>query len=137
MTQNKVLVDTSAWIVGFRKSGPTKLKKFLKEALDQDRVVTTPYIMMELLQVCSNQKEFGELKARLEALERCDLETDGWDRAYLFGYSLRKKGLTIPTLDILLAFLAIENGCTLVHHDRHFNMIAEKSDLDVIHFLGS
>ncbi len=136
MTENKMLVDTSAWIVSFKKSGPTKLKKLLKEALDQNTAVTTPYVMMELLQGCRNRKEFSELKARLDSLERCDLDPAEWDSVYPFGYALRKKGLTVPTLDILLAFLAIENGYTLVHHDRHFNMIAKKSDLVTIDFLS-
>ncbi len=58
-----------------------------------------------------------------------------WERVYSFGFSLRRRGLTVPTLDILIAFLAIDKGYTLLHHDHHFRMIAEHSELDAMDFL--
>ncbi len=65
----KVLVDTSAWIVSFRRDGPQGLKSFLRKALERDRVVTTPLIVLELLQGCKTQGGFDNLKIRLESLE--------------------------------------------------------------------
>ncbi len=135
MTDKKVLVDTSAWIVGFRRIGPEGLKTFLREALDSDRVVTTPPIILELLQGCKTQKEFEALKARLESLERSPLEGLPWERVYHLGFSLRRKGLTIPTLDLLIASLSLEQGYLLLHHDQHFRMIAKHCELDAVDFL--
>lgn len=131
----KILVDTSAWIVSFKKTGHETLKTLLKEALDSDRIVAAPFILLELLQGCKTQHEFYNLKARLESLENCSMDDISWERAYHFSFSLRRKGLTIPTLDIIIAFLCIEKGYTLLHHDQHFRMIARYSNLDAIDFL--
>jgi predicted nucleic acid-binding protein len=53
---DKILVDTSAWILSFRDSGSQKLKDNLRKALDTDRVVTTNIIILELLQGCRTKK---------------------------------------------------------------------------------
>ncbi len=136
MADKKFLVDTSAWILSFKTTGQEGLKTLLKEAIERDRVVTTPVIVLELLQGCKTQKEFDNLRTRLESLENCSLEDLIWERVYSFGFSLRRKGLSVPTLDILIAFLAIEKSYTLLHHDHHFRMIAEHSELDAMDFLG-
>ncbi len=136
MRDKKTLVDTSAWIVSFRRAGSERLKAFLREALEWDQVVTTPLVVLELLQGCRTQKEFNDLKARLESLENVSLKDLAWERIYRFAFSLRRKGLTVPTLDILIAFLSIEGGYSLLHHDRHFRMIAEHSELQAIDFFG-
>ena len=49
MTDKKFLVDTSAWILSFKTTGQEGLKTLLKEAIERDRVVTTPVIALELL----------------------------------------------------------------------------------------
>jgi predicted nucleic acid-binding protein len=136
VTNKKVLVDTSAWIVSFRSVGLEGLKTFLRDVLERDQVVTTPLIILELLQGCKTQREFSDLKARMESLENVLLEDLSWDRVYHLAFSLRRKGLTLPTLDILIAFLSIRKGYALLHHDRHFRLIAEHSELAAIDFLG-
>ena len=52
------------------------------------------------------------------------LTSSVWEQAYELGLSLRKKGLTIPTVDdLIIAALAIENKSLLLHHDEHYEMI--------------
>lgn len=135
MMDKKVLVDTSAWILSFKGTGHEGLKSILREAIDKGRVVTTPLIVLEVLQGCKTQKEFDHLKVRLESLENCPLDNLDWEGVYSLGFSLRRRGLTVPTLDILIAFLSMEKGYTLLHHDHHFRSIAEHSDLSLIDFL--
>ena len=135
MKDRKVLVDTSAWIVGFKGTGSEKLKVFLRDIIDRNLAVITPFILFELLQGCKTKKEFDYLKERLECLDIYYLQDLSWEKAYRFGFYLRRKGLTIPTVDILIAFICIEKGYTLFHHDRHFRMIAKHSELEAIDFL--
>lgn len=135
MKDKKILVDTSAWIVSFKRTGQERLKSFLKEAIDKNRVAITPLIVLELLQGCKTQREFDNLKKRLESLENCLLNDLAWERVYAFGFSLRRKGLTVPTVDILIAFISMERGCILLHHDHHFRKIAAHFDLNLIDFL--
>lgn len=134
--KNKVLVDTSAWIAGFRKTAPEGLKKIIKETIEADLVVITPLIMLELLQVCKTEKEFEALKTRIMSLQIYSMEDLEWSKIFHFGFSLRKRGITVPTMDILIAFIAIEKDFLLLHHDKHFRLIAKHSKLEAMDFMG-
>ena len=47
--KDKLIVDTSAWIASFREAGNQKLKDFLADALDLDRV-----LMLGILRIALN-----------------------------------------------------------------------------------
>ena len=135
MKNKGVLVDTSAWIVSFKKKGNDELKKFLKHSLQEGTVVTNELIILELLQGCKNRKEFQNLKMRLESLDRVEITKGVWERTFSLGFSLKTKGITIPTVDLVIACLAMENDCFLLHHDRHFTMMRSYSALQAVDFL--
>lgn len=136
MAPKLILVDSSAWILGFRGQGPAKLHAYLRDVLEKNLAVTTPFIALELLQGCRTSTEFHRLKINLESLIVDRLDDLEWESLYRFGFSLRKKGLTVPTLDILLAFHCLERNYILLHHDRHFRMIRNHSDLMIVDFLS-
>lgn len=136
MKNKRILVDTSAWVLSFKSSGHDKIKSFLKEAIDLNQVVIAPFIILELLQGCKTEKEFDVLKTRLDSLESFTIEEMSWEEIYGFGFSLRRKGLTIPTMDILIAFLAIEKDLALLHHDHHFRLIAKHSKLNAMDYMS-
>jgi len=46
-------------------------------------------------------------------------------KAGRISFSLRKKGVTIPTTDLIIASLAIENHCSVMTLDSHFNKIPD------------
>jgi hypothetical protein len=130
-----MLVDTSAWVMSFRETGNPKLKEYLKEALDLDRVVTTNIVILELLQGCKTRKEFDALKSRLDVLPFYSMGGRTWSIAYEAGFSLRRKGITIPTVDILICSLARENGLMLLHHDNHLKVISREMGVKAVDFL--
>jgi len=129
-----VLVDTSAWIASFRSSVPEDLKAFLNQALANRRVVTAPIITLELLQGTKTQHEYGDLKLMLESLGQLPMNLAVWNRSYALGFTLRRNGLTIPTTDVIIAALALEYDCALLHRDRHFRMIQSFVDLKTVEF---
>jgi predicted nucleic acid-binding protein len=59
----------------------------------------------------------------LESLDILPITPVVWEQAYELGFLLRRKGLTIPTVDLIIAALAVENRTFLLHHDEHFEMI--------------
>ena len=122
MTAN-ILADTSAWIESFRKTGNDALQDFMRQALAEDSLMTCPVVILELLQGCKGDKEFEKLKSFLEILPSCDFGSNTWMTAYEIGFVLRRRGLTLPTVDIMLAALAKSHGFTLLHHDRHFEQM--------------
>lgn len=48
-----------------------------------------------------------------------------WEQGYEIAFSFRKKGLTIPATDLIIAAVAIENNSMILHHDEHYEMIAQ------------
>ena len=118
-----ILIDTSAWIASFKKTGNHELKEFMKQVIVSGLVVTSPIIILELLQGCRSTGERDALKIKLESLDILSITLSVWEQAYELGFSLRRKGLTIPTVDLIIAALAIENKSLLLHHDEHYEMI--------------
>ena len=93
--KDRILIDTSAWIESFKKTGNKSLQQLIIKTLDSSQVATTNIIMLELLQGCRDKKEYSEMKMRLESLELLPANGKVWDTAYNAGYNLKKKGLTI------------------------------------------
>jgi len=123
MNPERILIDTSAWIMGFKKSTDKTILDFIKESISADLVVTTPLIILELIQGCKTGKERDDMRLRLDCLNVIDLTPDVWTIAYDMAFSLRRKGITVPVVDILIAALALETNCILLHFDRHYEMI--------------
>jgi len=132
---DKILVDTSAWILSFKDSGNEKLKDYLRKAIDSDRVVTTNIIILELLQGCKNKKEYDALKSRFDVLPVYKLTENTWIIAYETGFLLRRKGINAPTVDIMISSIAKENILTIFHHDNHLKTISLEMGIKAIDFL--
>ena len=134
---DSILVDTSAWILSFREAGNPRLKEFLKEAIELDRVATTNLVILELLQGCKTAKEYDSLKTRLDTLPLFAPDEGVWTIAYETGFSLRRKGITAPTVDILICSIAKRNGLAILHHDEHIRIIARMLGLQAMDYLKS
>ncbi len=117
------LIDTSAWIPALRKGGSTRARNMVSRLIAENRAATAGIIKLELLAGTKTEKEYRELKEELEALVQLQITTDVWDRASHIAYRLRRKGVTVPTVDALIAALAAENDCKLLHADRHFDLM--------------
>lgn len=134
--KDRILIDTSAWIESFRKSGNIGLQQKIREFLDSSLIATTNIIILELLQGCRDRKEYDAMKTRLESLELLSISDRVWETAYEAGYSLKKDGLTVPTVDLVIASIARTYDYKLVHHDRHFSLIAKRLNITAIDFLA-
>lgn len=132
---DSILIDTSAWILSFRETGNLKLKEFVKESLEADRAATTNFVIMELLQGCKTKKEYDSLSARLNALPFYAIDDTVWVIAYEAGFALRRKGVTAPTVDILICAIAKRHGLAVLHHDEHIRLIARLLGIQALDFL--
>ncbi|GJQ22701.1 MAG: PIN domain nuclease [Planctomycetia bacterium] len=130
--KDRILIDTSAWIESFKKTGNKNLQQLIIKTLDSSQVATTNIIILELLQGCRDKKEYAEMKLRLESLELLPANGKVWDTAYIAGYNLKKNGITIPTIDLIIASIAKAYGYTLIHHDRHFKLVTKHLDLSTV-----
>ncbi|NIN91393.1 MAG: hypothetical protein GTN76_10205 [Candidatus Aenigmarchaeota archaeon] len=77
------------------------------------------------------------MKSRLDALQYVSMEEPLlWDLAYEMAFNLRRKGVTIPYTDILIASAAIKEDIILLHADVHFDQVARHSKLRVESFVN-
>lgn len=132
---DEYLVDTSAWIASFREKGNEKLKDFLRTSIERDRVATTNIVVVELLQGCKTRKEYDALKERLDILPIFALDDKAWAFAYETGYGLKRKGITVPTVDILICSIAKAHALRVLHHDEHIRSLVRELGIKAADFL--
>lgn len=124
-----ILLDTSAWIGFFAKSGYHELKGKIRKALDQDQVATAGPIALELLQGCRSLKERVQLEELLRSLHWLPAQDHHWFQAGEMAFTLRRKEITISAIDGLIATLAEAYHCTLLGLDRDFEYIAQHTNV--------
>ena len=129
------LVDTSAWIFALRKEFVPTVKERISQLLRDHIVLTNGMIKLELLGGVRTEKEFRRLKARLDALDEVEVSASVWERACAMAFDLRRKGITVPYADILMAACALKTESTLVHADAHFDLMASHIGLKVESFV--
>jgi predicted nucleic acid-binding protein len=136
MPHNFFLVDTSAWLYALRKEFNPAIKDRLDHLLKENRVLTAGIIKLEILGGTKSEIEFQRLKIRLDALEECETDTPLWEKTYDLAFQLRRKGVTIPYTDILIAACAMAHEATVLHVDAHYDLAAQFSSLKVESYVG-
>ena len=133
---DRFLVDTSVWIKALRPGGEQDIVRWLREALLREAVVMAPVVRTEILVGARDENQFTKLEKMLDALPLLDGGTAVWSYTASFGFKLRKQGITVPLTDLLIIAFAISNSCVVVHHDRHFELIAATMpELNTVSFL--
>jgi predicted nucleic acid-binding protein len=120
-----VFVDTSVWILAF-KGQNKKISLLIDYLLKENRVAVSGIVTLELSYGVKNQKEFKELKEEMKSLVWLETDEKVWERAYSIAFQARRKGITVPSTDILIVALAIENNCALLHSDKHFDVLSKE-----------
>lgn len=129
------LVDTSAWILSFKREEKGTRAQLLKDEIEKGNVATTKIIILELLTGAKNKEEFKKLKERLESLIVLEMTNTMWVKSYKNGFELKKRGITIPAIDIIIATLAKENNLILLHHDNHFELIKNVISINTLDYI--
>ena len=135
MPNSLFLVDTSAWLLALRKDFIPELKDLIDHLLGEDEIITTGIIRVEILGGAKTEKDIQRLKNRLDALDSVETDDAIWQNACELGFKLRRKGVTVPHTDILIAACALKAGATIVHADTHFDLMAKHLRLKVESFV--
>ncbi len=124
-----VLVDTSGWICYFAKKRYEEAKKAIGGLLDEDRAATCGPILLELVQGARDQKEKETLEEYFQGVHWLPVQDRHWHGAADMAYELRRKGITPSAIDALIATLAVDYQCILLHRDSDFERISKHSPL--------
>ena len=122
------LVDTSV-LVAFLAGHPTAGARHLERLVRDDAPIgLTPIVIQEVLQGARDDEQWAMLDEYLGSqtiigprdLSRCHIEA-----ARIF-FDCRRRGLTVrSSTDCVIAQIALEHECPLLHDDRDFRAIAK------------
>ena len=124
-----VLVDTSAWICFFARRGYPDIKEALSLLLEEDRAAIAGPIMIEIVQGARTAEEKEDIKKWVKGIRWLSVTDAIWNNAAEMAFALRRKGITTSAIDTLIAALAIEYDCSLLHRDSHFDLMARHCEL--------
>jgi len=114
-----VLVDTTVWVDFFR-SREGAAGDLLDDLLGQDRAALCGIVEMEVYQGLK-VKERQTVESAFWLLPYVQTTRQDFIAAGMLWNSMRKKGITIPSTDCLVAALCIDHGLSLLSTDRHFD----------------
>jgi len=121
MGPEKILADTCIWIEYFR--GKSLFSEELRRLIQKGGLVITGPVVFELLQGAKNKKDADLIKEVTRGLPLFEVTHEIWLSAGNLYFDLRRKGITIPPSDVLLAAIAIDNNWSLFTTDNHFDHI--------------
>ena len=96
----------------------------LQELRRHADVATMGMVRLELLAAISDSAAYQRRADLLDAVHHLPTTERHWDDAAGLGSELRRLGVTVPTTDLLIAAVAMASGATVLHRDRHFDLIA-------------
>lgn len=117
------LVDTSAWIEIFRRGSTLTVEDIVD---DRDAIVTCLPVIQEVLQGFDDQRAFRIAETAMYALPCLDaaLGRPLVDAAVDLYRRARRSGVTVRSVDCLVAASALRHGVTIVHCDRDYAHLA-------------
>lgn len=131
MASQPILVDTSYWIEYFNRPG-TEQAGMVTALIRDDRAALMGVILVELLQGARTEGELSELRSALEAVTWVETTGDTYARAGRLGFELRRRGVTVPTTDCIIAAGAESAGGNILTLDGHFEELAQVASLRLL-----
>ena len=116
-----VLLDTSVWIDALRGKTPN-IVALTQGLLNDDRVLTCGPVIFEIKRGLRSP-ERNKILPLFDALIRLSFDEVMWDAAGDLDASLRKKGVTIPPMDVLIAQICLHHKVSLFTLDEHFRSV--------------
>jgi predicted nucleic acid-binding protein len=131
-----ILIDTSAWLFALKKDFHPVIKERIGQLLVESDVAICGMIALELLGGTRSEKEYLRLKSRLDSLLYIESDKLMWDISSKLAFDLKRKGISFPYADVVIAASALKERAILVHADSHFDSIAHHTDLKVESFVS-
>jgi predicted nucleic acid-binding protein len=120
-----VVIDTSAWIRYFRY-GNDEVSQLVGELVTKDEAVVTGVVLTELLQGIKTDKERQRLTALFSSLPFIETVREDWQTAGEDLRELRRRGVTVPVTDAVIATVAHRRGMAVLTTDPHFKSFKVK-----------
>ncbi|MCP3958335.1 MAG: PIN domain nuclease [bacterium] len=127
---SRVLVDTSAWIDALRPDGDRTVRASVRAVTSEGTAVLCDMVLLELWNGARGDAEAKVLGQLERDLESVATTAEVWRAAIDMARACRRRGITVPATDLLIAACAQEHGLTLLHRDAHFDLVADAKPED-------
>jgi predicted nucleic acid-binding protein len=124
------LVDTSLWIDLTRSRSPRALKAFVAFYVNDPEACLAEPIVFEVLRSATDA-EAEQLMRYFSTMLLLASPDDLWSRGVELGRACRRSGLTVGSLDLLIAAVAQHHDAEIVTFDANFEQITSVSALRV------
>jgi predicted nucleic acid-binding protein len=114
-----ILVDTSVWVTSLRREA-SREREELALLLALDEAATTDLVVAEVLQGARTEADFQELSTKLDAPHYYHAGESVWLQAARLSFDLKRRGLTTPLSDLVIASVALANDLTVYATDSDF-----------------
>lgn len=128
-----ILVDTSGWVEFLRATG-SSAHLTLRRLIEEDQpLATTDVVIMELLAGARSETHAQQLRRFMLGFNHIPVRGFAAFEAGAAVYrACRRRGYTPRAVnDCLIASIALQEGCVVLHHDRDYAGIARCTDLRV------
>ena len=116
-----VLLDTSVWIDALRGKTP-HIVEATQALLKDDCILICGPVLFEIKRGLRSPDR-KKILSLFDALIRLSVDETVWDAAGDLDASLRKKGITIPPMDVIIAQVCLHHKVSLFTLDKHFHSI--------------
>jgi len=125
-----LLLDNSAWVRLADPALPDERSLEVADALEAGRIAACLPFLLEAGYSARNARDHDEVLAGLLALPRFAIDDDVERRALDAQRQLARVGHhRLPPVDLLLAAVADRHDLAVLHYDRDYDLLAEKTDL--------
>ncbi|MBI4366141.1 MAG: PIN domain-containing protein [Deltaproteobacteria bacterium] len=126
-----ILVDSSVWVDAWR-GRQRSLANALTAMIESGEAAINPLIYTELLQGALNARHQEEIAALLQPISVLPLPETLWTESPRNYLRLRQKGLTLTTMDCLIATHAMLEHCRIWSLDGVFAEIRALAPLQLL-----
>jgi predicted nucleic acid-binding protein len=119
-----LLIDTSAWVEAMRRQGDEATRNAVYAALTNGRARFCDIVRLELWNGIGDERERKWLREVEQAVETVPTDTSVWLEARRLAQESRRKGLMVPSTDILIEACSRAHKLEILHRDSHFDRLA-------------
>lgn len=125
-----LVLDNSAWVRLAHAGLPAARADEVATAIEDGRIVGCLPFLLEAGYSARSAREYDALLAELLALPQLHIDQDVEHRALSAQRELARVGHhRLPPVDLLVAAVADRQGAGVLHYDRDYDLIAEKTGL--------
>ncbi len=117
-----ILVDSNVWIAAW-KGGHPEVQRQLGLLIEAGETTINELIRTELLQGARDREHQKKLSTLLEPIPVAHLSPEIWQAAPPYFLDCREKGITLTTIDCLIAVHALERKVRLWSLDQIFERL--------------